>query len=542
VFRAPDSPTIGPAIASFVLTALAIAAAWWWLGAPVELPKFDGRAGKLYCLSYAPFRGAQNPLVEGTRADARQIDEDLALLAKYTDCIRTYSVDDGRDDVLKSARRYGLKVLHGIWVSHDVDKTRQQVETTIALAKSYPDVIKAVVVGNEVLLRGEMSADSLSAVIRSVKAAVAMPVTYADVWEFWLRYPDLQNAVDFVTVHILPYWEDFPIPASRAAEHVADIRGRVAAAFPGKEIVVGEFGWPSEGRMREGAPPSPSNQALALTETLALAAREHFQLNVIEAFDQPWKRALEGTVGGYWGIIDRATGAPKFNFAGGGVSDHPNWPIQALTGIILAALAFGAAGAAAARKGVSAPQWALIAGMVFVSAVAFGWTIETVAVESFNIGSWLRSLAFAAAAAAAPIVCAVAGAAGRPTPAFADLLGRRTIHRDGFDWALGGILMLTMAVAVEAALGLVFDPRYRDIPFAPLTAAALPYLVLSFAAPRVGVSRSIAESVAAATLVLCAAYILFNESLANWQAAWFCAGAVVLAVSLARGRDAPGSG
>jgi exo-beta-1,3-glucanase (GH17 family) len=542
VFRAPDSSTIGPAIASFALTALAIVAAWWCLGAPLELPKVDAGAGKLYCLSYAPFRGGQNPLVEGTRVDARQIDEDLALLAKFTNCIRTYSVDDGRDDVLKSARRYGLKVLHGIWVSHDVDKTRQQVETTIALAKAYPDVIKAVVVGNEVLLRGEMSAASLSAIIRDVKAAVAMPVTYADVWEFWLRYPDVQNAVDFVTVHILPYWEDFPIPASRAAEHVADIRGRVAAAFPGKEIVVGEFGWPSEGRMREGARPSPSNQALALTETLALAAREHFQLNVIEAFDQPWKRALEGTVGGYWGIIDRATGAPKFNFAGGGVSDHPNWPIEALTGVILAALAFGGAGAAAASKGVAASQWALMAGMVFVSAVAFGWTIETVAVESFNTGSWLRSLAFAAAAAAAPIVCAIGCAAGRPTPAFADLLGRRTTRGDRFDWALGGILILTMALAVEAALGLVFDPRYRDIPFAPLTAAALPYLALSFAAPRAGLTRSVAESAAATLLVLCAVYILFDESFANWQAAWFCAGAVVLAVSLARGRDAPGSG
>jgi len=294
--------------------------------------------------------------------------------------------------------------------------------------------------------------------------------------------------------------------------------------------------------MREGARPSPSNQALALTETLALAAREHFQLNVIEAFDQPWKRALEGTVGGYWGIIDRARGAPKFNFAGGGVSDHPNWPIQALAGIILAALAFGGAGATAARRGVSAPQWGLIAGMVLVSAVAFGWTIETVAVESFSIGSWLRSLAFAAAAAAAPIVCAIGCTAGRPIPAFADLLGRRTPPRDGFDWLLGGILMFTMAVAVEAALGLVFDPRYRDIPFAPLTAAAVPYLALSFAAPRSGPSRAVAESVTAALLVLCAVYILFNESFANWQAAWFCAGAVVLAVSLARGRDAPDSG
>ncbi len=541
MFRAPNSSAIGPAIASFALTALAIAGAWWWLGAPVQLPKVDAGSSQLYCLSYAPFRGAQNPMVEGTRVDASQIDEDLALLAKYTNCIRTYSVDDGRDDVLKSARRYGLKVLHGIWVSHDADKTRQQVQTTIALAKAYPDVIKAIVVGNEVLLRGEMSAATLAGIIREVKAAVPMPVTYADVWEFWLRYPDVQNAVDFVTVHILPYWEDFPIPASRAAEHVADIRGRVAAAFPGKEIVVGEFGWPSQGRMREGARPSPSNQALALTETLALAAREHFQLNVIEAFDQPWKRALEGTVGGYWGIIDRTTGAPKFNLTGGSVSDHPNWTTQAAAGIILTALAFAGAAAAARRKRVSARQWALIAGMLFVSTVAFGWTLETVAVESFSLGSWLRSLAFAAAAAAAPIVCASGCAAGRPVPAFADLIGGRARLRDGFDWALGGILILTMVVAVEAALGLVFDPRYRDIPFAPLTAAALPYLALSFTAPRPGIRRSVAESVAAALLVVCAAYIVVNESFANWQAAWFCAGAVVLALSLVRGRDAPGS-
>jgi hypothetical protein len=101
-------------------------------------------------------------------------------------------------------------------------------------------------------------------------------------------------------------------------------------------------------------------------------------------------------------------------------------------------------------------------------------------------------------------------------------------------------LILTVVVAVEAALGLVFDPRYRDIPFAPRTAAALPYLALSFAAPRSGALRSVAESVAAALLVVCGVYILFNETFANWQAAWFCAAALVLAVSLLRGRDAPG--
>ena len=291
--------------------------------------------------------------MEGTRVEPWQIEEDVALLSKYTGCIRTYSVDDGRADVLESARRHGLKVLYGVWVSGDPAKTRRQIETTVAFAKAYPDVIAAVVVGNEVLLRGEMSSTDLIAYIRQVKAQVAMPVTYADVWEFWLRYPDVQNAVDFVTIHVLPYWEDFPIPAARAAAHTAAIRERIAAAFPGKEIVIGEFGWPSAGRMREGARPSPSNQARAIIETMALAQRENFRMNVIEAFDQPWKRALEGAVGGYWGIIDRATGAPKFSFDGK-VSDHPHWVDQALAGVLLAALTFGGAVLAGRRKGVSA--------------------------------------------------------------------------------------------------------------------------------------------------------------------------------------------
>jgi exo-beta-1,3-glucanase (GH17 family) len=539
-----DSHAIGPALALFALTVLAIGAVWWWLGAPVELPEFQLGAGqKLYCVSYAPFRGRQDPLVEGTRVEAWQIDEDLALLSKYTGCVRTYSVDDGRGDVLESARRHGLKVLHGIWVSNDKERTRRQVATTIALAKAYPDVIAAIVVGNEVLLRGEMSAADLIAVIRDVKAQVSMPVTYADVWEFWLRYPDVQNAVDFVTVHILPYWEDFPIPASRAAAHVAAIRSKVAAAFAGKEIVIGEFGWPSAGRMREAARPSPSNQARAIIETLALAQRENFRVNIIEAFDQPWKRALEGAVGGYWGIIDRATGAPKFPFGGGAVSDHPYWLLQALVGIVVAALAFGAALVAGRAKGLSASVWGRIAGLTLPAAVLIGWTIETVGVESFSVGSCLRSLAFAVVAVAAPIVCAAGCAAGRTVPAFSALLARGgEDRRDGLDWALGGTLIALMLLAVEAALGLVFDPRYRDIPFAPLSAAALPFLVMTFAAPRPGGPRAIAESVAAAVLALAAGYVVFNETFANWQSVWFCAGLIVLAVSLARARDAPGSG
>ena len=533
---------IGWAFACFALTALAVGAAWWWLGAPVKLPPSPLAAGeKLSCVSYAPFRGSQDPLVEGTRVTAAQIDEDLALLAKYTNCIRTYSVDDGRDDVLKSARRYGLKVLHGVWVSGDPEKTRRQVATTVAYARDYPDVITAIVVGNEVLLRGEMTAENLTAVIRDIKAQVPMPVTYADVWEFWLRYPDVGNAVDFVTIHVLPYWEDFPIPASRAAAHLVAIRNKVAAAFPGKEIVIGEFGWPSAGRIREAARPSPSNQAIAVIEALAAGKRENIRLNIIEAFDQPWKRALEGAVGGYWGVIDRPTNAPKFSFDGGSVSDHPHWRAQALAGVVLAALTFAAAFAAGRKKQFPAYVWIKIGALAFLPAILIGWTIETVLVESFSAGSWVRSLAFAAVAAVAPIVGAAACATGCPALAFASLLGGSGSRRGLLDWALGGTLIVLMLVAVEAALGLVFDPRYRDIPFAPLTGAAAPFLVLSLTTSRPAGSRAAAETVAAAVLALSALYIVVNETFANWQSVWFCAGLIGLAVILLLARDAPSS-
>ena len=539
--RTPDLPTLGPALASFAVTALAVSATWWWLGAPIELPPSSLAAGqKLYCVSYTPFRGGQSPLVEGARAEPWQIEEDLALLSKYTGCVRTYSVTDGLDNVLASARRHGLKVLEGIWISNNAEKTRRQIATGIALAKQYPDVITGVIVGNEVLLRGEISVPDLIAIIREVKAHVSVPVTYADVWEFWLRYPEVQNAVDFVTIHILPYWEDFPIPASHAAAHVGDIRRKVADAMPGKEIVIGEFGWPSAGRMRESARPSRANQAQAVAETLALAQSENFRVNIIEAFDQPWKRALEGTVGGYWGIFDRTTGAPKFSFSGS-VSDHPHWPLQALAGILLTAVTFGGALIFGRKKGRAISLWPRIAALSFLAAVLFGWTIETVPMESFSFGSWLRSLAFAATAAAAPIVCAVACAAGRAPPRVAALLGRSGECRDGIDWALGGTLVALMLVSVEAALGLVFDPRYRDIPFAPLTAAAVPFLVLLASTPRPTGSRAIAETVAAVVLALSAVYIVFNERFSNWQSLWFCAGLIGLALILERARGAPSS-
>ena len=197
-----------------------------------------------------------------------------------------------------------MKVLLGVWIGRDRAKNAHLADIAVALAKDHPGTVAAVIVGSEVLLRGEMTVSDLRQIIRSVKPRVNVPVTYADVWEFWLRYREVGEDVDFITAHFLPYWEDVPPRAEDAAAHVDGIRKQVVAAFPGKEILIGETGWPSHGRMRDGALASRINQARFISEILERARQDNFRVNFFEAYDEPWKRRWEGTVGGYWGLFD----------------------------------------------------------------------------------------------------------------------------------------------------------------------------------------------------------------------------------------------
>ena len=165
------------AVALCVATLAVVAATWWWLGRPVEMPPVAADPGRIQCVSYAPFRGNDSPLDEATRVSARDIEDDLTRLARLTDCVRTYSTENGLDQVPAIAKRLGLKVIQGLWLGSDRKKNRARIDATVALAKQYRDTITAIVVGNEVLLRGEMTAANLIAVIREIKAHVAMPVT-----------------------------------------------------------------------------------------------------------------------------------------------------------------------------------------------------------------------------------------------------------------------------------------------------------------------------------------------------------------------------
>jgi glucan 1,3-beta-glucosidase len=528
-------------LALLLISLGAIAAVWWWLATPITLARAPiDPASKLQCVSYAPFRGAQTPLDPSTHVEADQIEQDLRQLKQITDCVRTYSIENGLDQVPSVAAKIGgLKVIQGIWLSSNRAKNFWQVATAVRLTKEFPGTITSLVVGNEVLLRGEMTTTDLTAIIRSVKAQVAVPVTYADVWEYWLKNRDIYEAVDFVTIHILPYWEDFPIRAKFAAAHVEQIRERMAVAFPGKEILIGETGWPSAGRMRDGALPSRTNQARVVSEILSLAKTHGFRVNLIEAYDQPWKRQLEGTVGGYWGLIDSVRRQLKYP-PGEAISNFPYWKWDMGAGMILSVLVFAVA-AITLRRRPWTPRpsaWFGVGTCATTAGILLGVAADKMYYESYGWGGWLQWGALLLAGVLAPILSAQALVLGQGLPTFLDLLGPRDGKvRSKLAIGLGLTLAVTTVIAAETALGFVFDPRYRDFPFASLTMAVVPFALLTSNRPQTGV-RPIAEAAFAGLLALSAAYVIVNEGRANWQSLWTCVIYVVLALTLWRARAA----
>ncbi|HEV2153941.1 beta-(1-6) glucans synthase [Bradyrhizobium sp.] len=516
-----------------------IAVAWWWLGLPADLVRAPiDPNNKLQCISYAPFRNHQTSLSQATQVSREQIAEDLAQLAQISNCVRTYATDLGLDEIPELAAKQGLKVIQGIFLDKDRQKNSTQISTAVRLAKQYPDTIIALVVGNETLLRKDITASDLAATLRSVKSQVDVPVTYADVWEFWLSNRELYDSVDFVTVHILPYWENVPIRAESAAAHVGEIRRRIASEFPGKEILIGEIGWPSAGRMRDSALPSPVNQARVVSEILDLAQRENFRVNLFEAYDESWKREIEGTVGGSWGLFDAEQRSLKYP-PGAPISNFPTWKLQMGIGMGLAILIFGAAWLTL-RLNYREPglvAWFAVAISATTSGILFGVATQKIVYESYGATGWPLWGSLLLAATVSPLFGAAALMSGRPSPTLLELLGPAFYRTRSTLAILHGVSWIaTIVIGTATAIGLVFDPRFVDFPYAALTMAAVPFAAVMLINPVDGGVRPMAESIYAGVFLFAAIYVGFNEGPANWQSLWTCAAYLILAVTLWRVR------
>lgn len=502
---------VAPYLFAFMLGLMALFGLWFGIGQPVELADAATPTHKLHCASYTPFDKDQSPFDQPITLRPERMDADLAILAKRFECLRTYSVT-GLEDLPNLARKHGLKLIVGAWVSRNSVDTAVEIAGLIKVANAHPDVIQAVIVGNEALLRKEVTPQQLVTLIEQVKAQIKQPVTYADVWEFWLKHPQIAPAVDFITIHLLPYWEDNPAGIETALHKVAEVRRTFGSAYAPKDILIGETGWPSEGRQRETAVPSLVNQAKFIRGFVAMAEQNGWRYNLIEAFDQPWKRASEGAVGGYWGLYD-ADREDKSILAGP-VSNLPHWPmwLALSVGLFAATLVF------AGRP--HSPRAALLLPLLAaLGAACIGLFAELMLVTSRYAGEWLWAgalimLNLLVLAHAALLLSQRRGWRMRPL---------RWLHSKGALWlALSGFAGAVMMLA------LVADARYRSFPSAALILPAVVYLCR----PAGGYRREIA--LLALLIGAGIAPQLYQETLSNVQAVGWAITCTLLVAALWR--------
>lgn len=321
---------------------------WWYLNRPYL--GFD-YTGVIEGVSFNPFRENQDPNKD-INPTLEQIDADLKLLSGKVKKVRTYRTGFGFDQIPKMAKEHDLKVDVGIWLNKDKDANEQEINRLFEIYKDWPSAlnISSILVGNEVFVRDELSVDELIAYIRKVRSSTFIPVSTAETWDNWLKYPELADEVDFLAVHILPYWEGIPI--ENAVGHIQNRYEELKKRFKGKKIVLTEVGWPSEGRSRKPerdeqgkktglfdnfwtvSVPDETNQVKFLRQFLNYAGKNNVDYFIMEAFDQPWKAQIEGEAGAYWGIYD-TNRKPKFPLSGPFI-ENPDWPLFSAAAILLA--------------------------------------------------------------------------------------------------------------------------------------------------------------------------------------------------------------
>ncbi|MCB1735304.1 MAG: glycosyltransferase [Gammaproteobacteria bacterium] len=347
------------ALISLAVAVLTVAL-WSVANRPVQEPPWPQ---KIQGFAFQPMSATDDPLA-GKFPTVEAIRKDLELLSGKTFAVRTYSMEQTLPEIPRLAREFGINVALGAWIDDRLDKNEDEIRRLVDTANANRRNVVRVFVGNEVMLRGNLSSAKMIEYLDRVRTQVKVPVGTAEPWHVWLKHPELVAHVDYIGVHLLPYWEGLDVNV--AVDYIIERIHDLERAFPGKPIVIGEVGWPSAGRTRHSAVASLAAEAGFLRRFLAIAEREHYVYYVMEAFDQPWKQRIESGVGAYWGVWD-AKRRPKFSF---------DQPIERI------------------------PEWRMLAGVsVLVALITFAFLV----IDSHTLGkrgrSFLAVVAFTAATA-----------------------------------------------------------------------------------------------------------------------------------------------
>jgi exo-beta-1,3-glucanase (GH17 family) len=253
-------------------------------------------------LCYSPYRDGQDPDT-GPHPTESEIKEDLDILEAITDYIRTYGAQNNLENIPRFVLEKGLaiKVNAGCYLGNNPEVNEQQIKNLVFVAKNYSNVV-SVNVGNETQHFNVLSEDQLIDYIKRVREQIppTITVTTGETWYVWTQRSRLADTVDYIFANCHPYWESIPIEG--AVTQVKNVFERLQTQYPGKKIVIGETGWPSEGVPKGGVIPSLANQKKFIEEFLRWASETEADFYLFEAFDENWKSKYESDVGSHWGI------------------------------------------------------------------------------------------------------------------------------------------------------------------------------------------------------------------------------------------------
>ena len=253
---------------------------------------------RIHGLSFSPYTEGQGP---GTVIGDKQIEDRLAVIEPNVRWIRTFSCSEGHELIPEIARKKGLKTLVGVWLDGDRDTNELELENAIRIARDgHVDILG---VGNEVLLRGDLTEDELLSYIeRAKKALPDTEVGYVDAYFKFTDHPRITDACDVLLANCYPFWEG--CPAEHALLYMKEMYRCALSAANGKRVIVSETGWPNIGSAEGGAVPSYENAIKYFIDTYRWAEAEGIEIFYFSSFDESWKVDAEGDVGAYWGLWD----------------------------------------------------------------------------------------------------------------------------------------------------------------------------------------------------------------------------------------------
>jgi exo-beta-1,3-glucanase (GH17 family) len=267
-------------------------------------------------VAYSPYRDGQAP--GGAQPSKEDVKADLVMMKPYIDGVRVYGTDGANAYLPALCDELGIDLHIGAWID-GIASDEPNVHALAAIVKANHPSIKTAIVGNEVLARSAknlMTEEKLLALIDVFKADIAgttptYKIAAADTYPQWMmKRPNLAAAVDIVIWHTYGWWSGVDI--ANAYTVVSGRYDDMLKEYPGKPLILGETGWPSQidhmsADKTTTAVGTEANQAKFYREALAGMRARNLPMWMFSSIDEKWKGTSgEGEVGAHWGIWDSA--------------------------------------------------------------------------------------------------------------------------------------------------------------------------------------------------------------------------------------------